>query len=79
MSEIQNNPELVIKTMKAVAFVLVPLGGFLILKEQFTDIILIDFETDKMLGYAMIFVGLVDYFVVPKILKNTIEKSKKDD
>lgn len=79
MSNSPQSTELVIKTVKAIAFVFVPLGGLLILKEQFTDFTIVDADTDKMLGYAMIFVGLVDYFIVPKILKNAIEKSEKND
>lgn len=79
MSQTQTDPELIIKTFKAVAYFLVPAGGFMIVKEQFFDLIIFDSKQDKMLGYIMIFVGFLDYFIVPKIFQNILEKHKNDD
>jgi response regulator of citrate/malate metabolism len=49
-------------------------GTFLVTKGYFSDIIFIDSDTDMMLGASLIFVGIIDYFVVPVFLKRGLKK-----
>lgn len=60
--------------LRYVAAIFVSVGTFLVTKGYFSDIIFIDSDTDMMLGVSLIFVGIIDYFVVPVFLKRGLKK-----